>query len=81
VPPLKEYNIAAAAMEAAKRQGANDLAPGYWTKAESHYRRGKKAFDQDQFQEAKEEFESARINAEKAENFAALKKAKSGGDD
>jgi hypothetical protein len=79
-PPVREYNLAAAAMDAAKRQNSPEVSPGYWSRAEAHYRRGKRAYEKEQYALAKEELMQAKIFAERAENATVLKKAQNGGE-
>lgn len=77
-PPINEFTYARTALEAAKRAGAPRYAPGFWSRAEESYRRAKKYYADRYYDEALEEFENARIYAEKSENATRLKKFKSG---
>lgn len=77
-PPINEYTYARTALEAAKRAGAPRYAPGFWSRAEESYRRAEKLYNDRYYDEALDEFENARIYAEKAENSTRLKKFKSG---
>ncbi len=77
-PPISEYTIARAAIEAARDKEAARYAPGFWHKAEEFYRKGEKSFQESDFVDAKENFERARIFAEKAENATRLRLFQSG---
>jgi hypothetical protein len=77
-PPVREYNLTATAMKAAKLAGAAKLANGYYTKAEDFYRQGEKYYTDREFDQAKAQFRQAKLFAERAENLSVLKKASSG---
>lgn len=77
-PPLEEYSIARAALFAAKEVEAQRYAPGFWYKAEEHYRLGQSAYKNNDFKTAKVNFDQAKEFAEKAENATRLKKFQSG---
>lgn len=77
-PPIREYNLTATAMNAAKAAGAPRLANGYYTKAEDHYRLAQQQFADREYDKAKVNFRQAKLFAERAENLSVLKKASSG---
>lgn len=76
--PIEEYTIARAAVSAAKESGAERLAPGLWHKADENYRKAVQSLEDKDNEAAKLNFLRAIENAEKAENFARLKKFESG---
>lgn len=77
-PPVEEFTLARAAIEAAKAVESARYSPGYWHQAEESYRRGQTYYTDHQYLEAKKEFVKARIAAEKAENSARLIRQKNG---
>jgi hypothetical protein len=76
--PSMEYVLAREAFMAAREGESARYAPGYYHKAEESYRRGVQAYNEQSYDEAVEEFESARIFAEKAENAAHIQRQKTG---
>ena len=78
-PPNDEYNLAHAAMEAAKRANAAQVVPGLWSRAEHSYRKGKQAYKRENYTGARDAFERALHYAEKAENAAVIRNAREGG--
>lgn len=72
--PIREYTLARAAIDAAKRIEAGRIAPAFFHKAEEAYRKAELEYKKEQFTEAKDHFELAREYAEKAENSARLTK-------
>lgn len=77
-PPVEEYTLARAAIEAAKAVESARYSPGYWHQAEESYRRAQSFYKEREFAEAKTEFVKARMAAEKAENSARLIRQKNG---
>ena len=76
--PVEEYNLARAAVEAARESEALTYAPGLWYKAEEAYKQGQKQYDDRRFAEAQESFVQAKVFAEKAETAARITKAQGG---
>jgi hypothetical protein len=77
-PPLEEYAIARAAVEAAQNVQSARHSPGYWHQAEEAYRKGQLYYKDRDYKRARDEFIRARVAAEKAENSARLLRQKSG---
>jgi hypothetical protein len=77
-PPVEDYALARAAIEAARSVEAARHASGYWSQAEEAYRRAKLLYSDRDYAEAKIEFVRARIAAEKAENSARWLRQKNG---
>jgi len=76
--PIKELALATSAIKAAKDCGAGTFAPGFTNRAEDEFRKGQKAMQGNYNTDAKDDFDQARVYAEKAENSTRLKKFKSG---
>jgi ABC-type uncharacterized transport system auxiliary subunit len=77
-PPNDDYNLARAALEAARVVEAARHSPGYYHQAEEAYRKAKLLYEEREFEQAREEFVKARFAAEKAENSARLIRLKNG---
>jgi hypothetical protein len=77
-PPIEDYTLARAAIDAAKAVESSRYSPGFWHQAEESYRRAEALFEEREFDEAKDEFVKARLAAEKAENSARLIRQKNG---
>lgn len=77
-PPLEEYSLARAAVEAARAVQASRFSAGYWNQAEEAYRKGKLYYQDRDWDRARAEFVKARVAAEKAENASRLLRQKSG---
>lgn len=77
-PPIEEYAIARAAIDAAKSVQAPRHSPGFWHQAEEAYRKGRLLYAERDWSGAKSEFLKSRVAAEKAENSARLIRQKSG---
>lgn len=77
-PPIEEYNIARAAIVAAKEAGASEKAPGLWFRADESYDEARRKYKNHEYNAAKTEFIRATLYAEKAENAAKLRDLKSG---
>jgi hypothetical protein len=77
-PPIEEYTLARAAMDAAKGVEAARYSPGFWHQADQSYRKAQVLFEEQNYQEAQKEFQRARQAAEKAENSARLIRQKNG---
>ncbi len=79
-PPLLEYTIARTSLQSAKQIESARFAASYWHQASEYYRAGVAAFNDKDYSKAKEFFDKAVYNAEKAENLARLKRLKTGED-
>ena len=79
LPPVKEYNLANTAMNAAEKANAPSIAPGYWARAKKNYLLAEKLYNKSNFSEAKEAFLRAKLFAERAENYIVLKIMREGG--
>ncbi len=77
-PPIEEYSLARAAIEAARSSQAQKYATGYWQKADESYRRARGLYQDRDYDKARDEFTRARQAAEKAENSARLQRQKTG---
>lgn len=77
-PPIEEYSLARAAMEAARVVQAPRHSPGHWHNAEEAYRNARLKYRQREHAEARDLFNQARTSAEKAENAARLIRQKTG---
>jgi hypothetical protein len=75
-PPLEEYSLAKAAIDAAKQYESDRFSPGIWYQAEENYRKGQVAFKASDFEDAKQFFIKARVFAEKSEDKARSEKGK-----
>lgn len=76
--PVEEYNLARAAVNAARDTEAARFAPGLWHKAEESYKRAQHFYKDRRYKEAQELFVEARLNAERAENAARVARFQSG---
>ena len=76
--PIEEYSLARAAIEAARGAQAPRYSPGYWSKAEEFYRRGRAFYKEQDYPKAFNEFVKAREQAESAENSARLLRQQNG---
>jgi len=76
--PLEDYSLAKTAVDSARNAQAGRFAPGFLGQAEERYRQGLADYEERRYKEARENFLRARLLAEKAENFTALKKAETG---
>lgn len=77
-PPLEEYALARAAIEAAQAVQAARHSPGFWHQAEEAYRIARIYYSDHDWMNARSEFIKARVAAEKAENSARLIRQKTG---
>ncbi len=68
--PVDDYVLARAAYDSAKDAEALRYAPALWYDAEQAYREGQRAYKERRYDEAKADFNDARVAAEKAENAA-----------
>lgn len=78
--PIREYNLARTAVEAARSAKSPENAPGYWARARKSYLQGEQHFKNREYKEAQEAFLRAKLFAERAENFTVLKIMREGGD-
>ena len=77
-PPLEQFTIARAALNAARDVDATRYSPGHFHRAEEQYRYGEKSYRAEDYAVAKNYFEQAIYFAEQAENSTRLKKFKTG---
>jgi len=77
-PPIEDYSLARAAIEAARSVQAQRHSPGHWAKADELYRRARILYRERENEEARKLFIEARVAAEKAENAARLLRQKNG---
>jgi hypothetical protein len=77
-PPIEDYTLARAALDAARSVEASRFSPGFWHQAEDAYRKAKILYQEREFTGAKAEFQRARTAAEKAENSTRLIRLKNG---
>jgi hypothetical protein len=77
-PPVEDYTLARAAIEAARAVESARYSPGFWHQAEESYRRAQAYFVEHEYKDAQNEFAKARVAAEKAENSARLIRQKNG---
>lgn len=77
-PPIEEWALARAALEAAHAVDSAKYAPGHWSQAEDSYRQAKILFYDKEYADAKELFLKVRAAAEMAENAARLIRHKNG---
>jgi hypothetical protein len=77
-PPLRAYVTARSALQAARTHEAQRFASAAFLQAEQAYKTGEKAFADERYTEAKEQFNISRRLAEKAETAARVQKYKSG---
>ena len=77
-PPYEDYTLARTAVTAAKDVDSARFARGLWQRAQNHYRQGKQAYQQRDFDMARNQFRLAIKYAERAENVTRLKKFETG---
>ena len=77
-PPTRDYVLARSALQAAKSHEAQRFAPSQLTQAEQAYKAGEKAYLDESYTTAKEQFNMSRKLAEKAEVVSRVQKYKSG---
>lgn len=77
-PPLEQFTIARASLNAARDVDSTRFSPGHFHRAEEQYRLGEKAYRSEDYALAKKYFEQSIYFAEQAENSTRLKKFKSG---
>lgn len=78
LPPNEDYALASVAIDSAKAAGAPKVSVGYWNRAISEFKKGEEAYNDRSYGEAHASFVRARVEAEKAENAARLKRLRSG---
>lgn len=76
--PVEEFNLAVAALDAARQAESAKYASGFFHRANESFRRGQILYQNKEYNKARIEFEQTRVNAEKAENAARLLKWKNG---
>lgn len=77
-PPIDDFALARAALEAARAVESSRYSPGYWSQAEESFRRARVFYNEREYELAQKEFIRARAAAEKAENSARLIRTKNG---
>lgn len=77
-PPLEQFTIARAALNAARDVDSTRFSPGHFHRAEEQFRLGEKAYRDEDYAVAKNYFEQSIYFAEQAENSTRLKKFKTG---
>lgn len=77
-PPIDDFALARAALEAARGVEAARHSPGFYHQAEEAYRKAKLLYEEREYDDARSMFIRARLAAEKAENSARLIRMKSG---
>lgn len=77
--PVQDYNLAYTALSAAQSAEAPRHAPAYWSRAQKAYRLAVKQYKDREYEKALASFKQARLFAERAENYTALKKMREGG--
>ena len=77
-PPLEEYAIARSALEAARMVDAARFAGAQYHKAMDAYLRAEILYRNREYHEARDLFEAARANFERAENTANVQRKKNG---
>ncbi|MFP5519684.1 MAG: DUF4398 domain-containing protein [Bdellovibrionia bacterium] len=77
-PPVEEYALARAAIEAARVVQAPRHSPGHWHNAEESYRKARYHYREREYRLARDFFIKARVSAEKAENSARFIRQKTG---
>lgn len=78
VLPIQEYSLAKTAMEYAEKNDGERLAPILFQQAQQTYKQAVKFYEDRNYDEARSLFIKARKLAEKSENAARVKKAKTG---
>jgi len=76
--PVDDYNLARAALEAAREAEAARFSPGLWYKAEEAYRDAERRFRERSYRDAQRLFVEARFLAERAENAARIARFRAG---
>ena len=76
--PIDDFSLARSAMESATLVESGKYSPGFMHKAEAAYQRAEAFFHDKDYDQARGEFRSARLWAEKAENSARLIRFKNG---
>jgi hypothetical protein len=76
--PVTEYNLARAALDAARDAESPRYASGLWYKAEEAYKQGERLFNDRRYPDAEKLFIEAKSQAEKAENAARIARFQSG---
>ncbi len=76
--PTDEYNLARAAVDAAREAEAARYAPGFWYKAEEAYKQAQRLYKERYYKDAQKLFAEAKVQAERAENAARVTRFQSG---
>ena len=72
-PPIEEFNLARAALVAAKDGEAKRYAPRVYSEAKRYMRRAERAFKDRYFEKSTGYFRKSRYYSEKAENISRVK--------
>ena len=78
-PPIEEYNLARAALKAAKLSEAKRYAPKVYSQAKRYMRKAEKAYKDRYFEKSTGFFRKSRYYSEKAENISRVKMFDQGG--
>ncbi len=77
-PPIEDYTLARAALEAARAVEAARFSAGNLQQAEELFRKAQILYDEREFAAGRDQFVKARLAAEKAENSTRLLRQKTG---
>lgn len=77
-PPIEEYNLARAALRAAKDSEAKRYAPKVYSQARRYMRKAERAYKDRYFEKSTGYFRKSRYYSEKAENISRVKMFKQG---
>lgn len=80
MPPVEEYTLAQTALQAARYAEGSRFAPGHWYRAEDAYNKGKRAYEDRNYSNARKLFNISIQYAERAENAARLARMQSAGE-
>lgn len=76
--PIEEYALARAAMESAKAVDSARFSSGFYHRAMETYSKAEILYNDREYQDARDLFNQARIDFEKAENSAHVQRKKNG---
>ena len=77
-PPREEYNLARAALKAAKDSEAKRYSPKVYSQARRYMRKAERAYKDRYFDKSTDYFRKSRYYSEKAENISRVKMFKQG---
>jgi hypothetical protein len=78
-PPREEFNLARAALNAAKLSEAKRYAPKVYSQAKRYMRKAERAYEERYFDKSTDLFRKSRYYSEKAENISRVKMFDKGG--